>query len=253
MSDRLKRKDIKQRDGFQLAVTTALEYVQTYRKQLIAGVVLLAVAGLAVVGWALWSASREDRAQAVLAEAIEAYGAPVGEDAADQADTDGPTFATEEERRARATELFQQVVDDYGWNDASGVARVYLGQIAMDEGNTDRAQELWQEVVDDAGDNILAAEVRLNLFRLARADGRGEEVATELEAMLVRENKPLPGDVILIELATTLEELGRDVEATERYQQLLDEYEASPYADEARRKLAGRGGQSLRNLSSFPS
>lgn len=252
MSDRLTRKEIKQRDSFQLAVTTALEYVQAYRKQLIAGVVLLAVVGVAAVGWAFWSAHREGIAQAVLADAIEAYGAPVGEDAADQAGDDGPSFATEEERQAGATELFQQVVSDYGWSDAADVARVYLGQIAMGEGDVDGARELWQKVVDGGGDSALAAEVRLNLIRLDRADGRGEQVATELEAMLARENKPLPGDVILIELATTLEELGRDVEATERYQQLIDEYQSSPYADEARRKISGRG-QSLQALQSFPS
>lgn len=252
MSDRLTRKEIKQRDSFMLAATTALEYVQAYRKQLIAGVAVLALAGVAVVVWSFWNASRQEQAQVVLADALDAYSAPVGDEAADEADTDGPTFATEEERRARAKELFQQVVDDYGWNDAAGIAKVYLGQIAMAEGDTERARELWQEVVDDSDDNALAAEVRLNLLRLDRAAGRGEEVATELEGMLARENKPLPGDVILLELATTLEELGREAEATERYQQLLDEYKTSPYAEVARRKVAG-GGQGLQGLPNFPS
>lgn len=251
MSDRLTRKEIKQRDSFVLAMTTALEYVQAYRKQLIAGVVILVLVGVAAVGWTFWMSSREQSAQAALSDALEVYEAPVGDEAA--ADEDGPTFATEEERRARAKELFQGVVDEYGWNDAAGVATVYLGQIAMDEGDAEQARSLWQEVVDDSGDTALAVEVRLNLLRLDRAEGRGEEVATELEGMLARETKPLPGDVILVELATTLEELGRETEAIERYQQLLDEYQGSPYAEVARQKVAGAGGQSLQALPNFPS
>ncbi|MGD2115048.1 MAG: tetratricopeptide repeat protein, partial [Acidobacteriota bacterium] len=200
MSDRLTRKEIKRQDSFQTAMGTGLEYVQRHRSQLILGVVAVVVLVLAATAWSLWSASREDRAQELLAEAIQVYGAPVGADAADggEADADTPTFSSEEERWERAAELFGEVHDRFGSTDAGGIAGVYLGKIALAEGDTERARALWRDFVDD-GDHALAAEVRLNLLRLDRAEGDAERVATELEGMLARQSKPLPGDVILHE------------------------------------------------------
>lgn len=242
MSDRLTRKEMKRRDRFQLAMTSSLDWIQEHRKQIVLGVVVVVVAVAAAVAWTFWQASREDDAQALLNDAIEAYGAPVGDQAADDStDQDGPHFATDQERLDRATELFDQVRDRYGSSDAADIAEVYLGQIAEEKGDADRARELWQDYLDSSPSTALAADVRLNLFALDRANGRAEQVATELEGMLARETKPLPGDVILYELATTLEQLGRDQEATERYQQLIKEYETSPYVSEARSKLAGAG------------
>ena len=243
MSDRLTRKEMKRRDRFQLAMTSVLDWIQDHRKHIVLGVVVLVVAVVAAVAWTFWSASREDDAQALLNDAIEAYGAPVGDQAADSsAKDDGPHFATDQERLDRSKELFGQVRESYGSSDAADIAGVYLGKIAEEEGDTDRARELWQEYLDSEPSTALAADVRLNLFELDRANGRAEQVATELEGMLARENKPLPGDVILYQLATTLEQLGRDQEATERYKQLVDEYQSSPYLAEARSKLAGSAG-----------
>jgi len=243
MSDRLTRKEMKRRDRFQLAMTSILDWIQDHRKHLVIGVVVLVVAVVAAVGWTFWSASREGDAQALLNQAIDAYGAPVGDQAAqDSADDDGPHFATDQERLDRSKELLDQVRDRYGSSDAADIAGVYLGKIAEEEGDSDRARELWQSYVDSHPSTALAADVRLNLFELDRANGRAEQVATELEGLLARENKPLPGDVILYQLATTLEQLGRKQEATERYQQLVSEYQTSPYLSEAQSKLGGAGG-----------
>ncbi len=254
MSDRLTRKEMKRRDSFQIFMSTALEYVQRHRRQLIAGVVILVLVVVAVVAWGFWAASREDRAQVALAEAIEVYGAPVEADASeDDPDGDGPTFASDEARRERARELFTRVHDEYGWSDAAAIAEVYLGKLAVASGDTARARELWQEFLDDQDDHALAAEIRLNVLKLDRAEGRAEQVATELEGMLARQRKPLPGDVILHELAVTLEQLGREEEAVERYRQLLEEYQGSPYSAVARQKTSGGGRPAMQMPANFPS
>jgi len=241
MSDhRLTRKEMKRSDHFQLAMTNILDWIQDHRRALITGAVVIVLVVVAAVAWTFWSAAREEKAQAVLADAIETYGAPIGDTSAQK--DDGPHFATAEARRDRAKELFQQVRDRYGSSQAAAIAGVYLGEIAADQGDSDTARTLWQDYLDKDPGTALGAEVRLNLFDLDRSNGKAEQVATELEGMLARENKPLPGDVILYELATTLEQLGRKQEATERYRQIIDEYQGSPYAAEARQKTAGAGG-----------
>ena len=239
MSDRLTRKEIKRQDTFQTTMAQSLDWVRAHRRELIAGVAVLALTIAALAGWALWLRATEDDAQALLGEAMAAYRAPVRAEE-DEGAAAGPaeelSFPTVEARRERSAELFGRVVGEYGASDAADVARVYLAEIAAVQGETERARELWEDFLDDHPEHMLGAEVRLNLYALDRAEGRGEEVAAELAAMLEADDRPLPEDVILHELASTLESLGRAEEATGHYQRLVNEHPQSPYAVAARDK-----------------
>lgn len=245
MSDRLTRKEIKRQDTFQVTMGRGLEMVQTYRRQIVWVAVALVVAVLAVIGWFVYLGAVEDDAQVALAEAMKARSAPIveeGEPPPPGAGAGELTFPSAEARQARSKELFEKVADEYGASDAADVARVYLGEMAASAGDTDRAIELWSDFVDEHPDSVLAAEVRLNLYAVERAAGRGEEVASELEAMLQDDDPALPRDVAVYELAVTLESLGREEEATQQYQRLVDEFGQSPYAQAARQKTGATAG-----------
>lgn len=246
MSEKLTRKDIK-RDEFVEALETSVGWLEKNAKLLIAGavaVVLLIAAGFGI--W-FWLQARSAAAAVALDEALEAYRAPVGADAVGIAD-DEPSFADEAARRERSKELFQAVVDDHGGEPAA-VATIFLGQIAADEGDLDRARELWSEGVEELGDDhLLADQVRVNLIHLDRQQGKGEEVALALEGMIADEERPLPGDLVLWELAATYELLGRQAEAEATYRRLSEEYPTSAYAAQASAKLPQQpagGGQPL--------
>lgn len=242
MSERLTRKEMKQQDTFQVTMGRVLDWIRLHRRHIVAGAAAVVLAVAALAGWALWRAATEDDAQAALTEAMKAYAAPVraeGEEA--PAGGEEPSFASTEERRTRAAELFERVVDDYGASDAADVARVFLGEIAAARGDTERARELWETFLDDHSKHMLGAEVRLNIYALDRAAGRGEEVAAELQAMLEKKDRPLPEDVVLHELAVTLESLGREEAAAAHYQDLLDRFAQSPYAMAARQRTGVPG------------
>jgi tetratricopeptide (TPR) repeat protein len=121
---------------------------------------------------------------------------------------------------------------------AGEVASVYLAQIAMAENQPDRARELWNDFLEEHEEHLLAGQTRLNLLRLDRSQGKGEEVAQTLTAMLDETEPPLPMDVILNELAATQEQLGKKQEAIQSYQRIIDEFPQSPYAQEARQKIS---------------
>lgn len=238
MSDRLTRKEIKRQDTFQTTMVQSLEWVRRHRRKLIAGVATLALAIVALAGWALWVRLSEGDAQALLAEAMTAYAAPVRPDGEGAAAGDRElSFPSEAARRTRSQELFERVVKEHRASDAADVGRVYLGLMAADDGAAERARELWRDFIDEHPRHMLAAEVRLNLYALDRADGKAEEVAAELEAMLEDARRPLPEDVVLNELAVTLESLGRQEDAAEHYQRLVTEFAESPYAFAAREKV----------------
>jgi tetratricopeptide (TPR) repeat protein len=245
MSDRLTRKEMKRQDTFQTFMSRGLDFVQIYRRQLIGGVAILVLLVVGLISWLFYEKSQEKHAQSLLGQAIEAYGAPIkGEStqAESSKSSDEVTFPTEKAREDRAKELFESVRDKYGLSEAADVADVYLGEIAAHHGETDKARKLWSDFVDEHPDHMLTTQVRLNLYDLDRANGKGEEVAKELQAMLDRQEKPMPEDVILYELAVTLEGLGRKQEAQQHYQRLVSEFSESPYAQVARQKVGGAAG-----------
>lgn len=250
MSDRLTRKEIKQQDQFQTTVGRVLEGIQTYRRQIAMAAVALAVVLVAVVAVLFWLDRREAAAQEVLTEALNVTQAPVGEEPPGLPDWI-PTFETEEARTARATELFQQLIDDYGSTDAGLMAHLYLGEIEAERGNLDAAREHWQEFVDDADDDrMLTARARLNLIALDRQAGADEAVIETLRAEMDSDDSVLPEDVVLYELAGALEATGQQSQADELYQRLVDEHASSPYAQVARTKVGpGPGGLSTADVT----
>ncbi len=56
--------------------------------------------------------------------------------------------------------------------------------------------------------------------------------------MLAADEKLLPGDVILYELAVTYESAGREDDAQSQYQRIIEEYPQSAYRAAAQQRVA---------------
>jgi tetratricopeptide (TPR) repeat protein len=247
MTPRLSRREIKQ-DELVATFEKGVDYAQHHTRGLLTGVgVVVAVLAVAWGGW-FWAGRRSAAANELLGRAIQVAQAPLDAAAPKPDDPVAPSFADATARRQKAEELLRQV-QGYRWTDAADVAGVYLGDLAAEAGDTARARELWRDYVDDHPRDMLAAAARLNLIRLDRQDGKGEQVAAELKAMLEDADRPLPEDVVLWELASTLESLGKVDEARPHYQRLVDDFSRSPYHADAQRKLGAPQGGGL-SLSS---
>ncbi len=237
MNQRPTRRDMK-RDDLSDAMERGVEYAGSHVKP-----ILLAIGGiLALVAlfgaFSMYRGHRAEQANAALSKAIEIYQAPIDPTAAKPDDPEAPTFADTAARQARAKTLFQELRDDYGSTDAGSVASVYLAQIALSENQPDQARELWNDFIGSHGDHLLAGQARVNLLQLDRSQGKGEEVAQTLTAMLEQAEPPLPQDIILHELAITQAQLGKTTDAVQSYQRILDEFPQSPFAGDARQKIS---------------
>lgn len=241
MSQRLTRKEIK-RDQFRETMAQALDFAGSHVTNILfigAAVVVLVLAG---VGVYTWLQSRAARADEALNVAIRTYQAFIDEDDPAPDDPRAPRFASEEARRVKARELFAEVQDGYGGTDAALLASVYLGKIALEEGDGETARTHWESFIDEADDTILVAEALLNLIAVDRQEGRSEEVVQRLESMLDASDPKIPTDALLFELATTYEALGREQQALDTYQRLVEEFANSQYSQEAQQRLAALGG-----------
>ena len=239
MKHYLSRKEMK-RDEVREALGKGVEYVRDHERLALyivgglLGVLVLSALVVFVMG------RREAGAANQLADALRIYSAKV--DPLDPApdDPEKPRFATEKERLDKAKAAFE---DLRGGTDAGQVANAYLGEIAAREGDIETARKLWTEYLEKNPGTALAVSVELNLLGLDRQAGKLEEVKTGLEKQLEEgAARSLPEDVVLYELAQTLDALGRGSEAQETFQRLVDDHPRSPYAFEARRRLQERAG-----------
>ncbi len=236
MSQRLTRKDIKQKDQFVASVENTLDYSRSHVQTVLVAVAVVAVAVLLVVGIVQFLRSRSADASSALEAALAAVEAPVTGVASKEGED--LTFADEAGRRVRAKELFEVVRSKHGSSRAAELAKLYLAKLAAEEGKLDEAKTYWNELQQDVDDNFLAAQVELNLLTLERQQGDAQALATRLEAMLADKKRPLPEDLVLWELGQTLEKLSRQKDAILHYQKLVDEFPSSPYSGEARQKTA---------------
>ena len=196
---------------------------------------VLFMSGLAVV---TYQGRQETAAQVQLVEALRVYGAEIDPLNPTPDNGKAPTFSNEDERAAVARDRFQALIDERGSSAAADVARVYIAGLHVAAGEIDEARILWEELLDRNSGNAIASGARLNLINLDRQDGRLEEIAESLEQELADGSEWLPQDLLLYELAVTLEELGRGEEAGANFQRLMDDHPGSPYVGEARQRLA---------------
>ena len=244
MSHRLTRKEIKHQireDEVRGLLVRVFEFVQHHPGVIVGGVVGLLALVLALTGIFAYLDSRADEASEKLADAIKIAGAPLAEEGATPEDSDEPSFATEEERQAEAKAAFEAVRASVGASMAGEVAELYLADLAATEGDTETARRIWKSFLEDHDGHVLALSVRLNLIHLDRQDGQAQEVADELQRQLDSSEQAMPEDVLLFELAKTLEVLDQKDAALDFYQRILDEHPKSPYTAQARQMTTSAG------------
>jgi tetratricopeptide (TPR) repeat protein len=239
MSDRLSRSEVK-RDELTEGLEASIEYARRNVRRVLTIISVVIVVGAAFLAWRAWGAKSGAGANAALDAAIRVYGAPIQADAKPD-DPNQPSFATEEARRAKARQLFESLASRHASTPAGNTAWVYLGRLALERGEADAAAKAWRDYLAHEDEGMLAAAVTLDLVRLDRSQGRGEQAAKDLEALLAKPTKPVPDDALLYELGVTLKGLGRNEDARRNLQRILDEFPRSSYRGAAQQELSAVG------------
>lgn len=233
-SDRLTRKEIKEdirKDEVQHFLGDLLMRIEerpTFYLGLL-GIVLALIAGAS--GIYAMMGSKDAASNEELGKAIRIYSAPIEATGAKPDDPSKPSFANEAARQARAKEAFAKV----GGGEAGDIAQLYEAGMAVSSGDKAKARQVWEKYLASHQGDALAMTVRRNLIQLDREEGKGQQLAEQLQKELDGTDKTLPDDVLLYELARTREVLGQKDEAKKLYQRILDEYPNSAFSGDARR------------------
>ncbi len=226
MGRRITRKQLKQDDEFVSAAEWIFRWVADNRRQLLAAIG--AVFAAAIVWWGVnaWMGTRTDDASLLLYHAVQTF---EGDAAAGSLVPGGDVDAAQIE--------FQQVVESYGRSDQADMAKLYLARIALSRGQTDEARSVFVDLSQKRGNDVIGRLATLDLVDLRVASGQVEEVAGELEAMIVSQDGGLPRDAALYKLGEVFVTSGDPERARTYFERLVEEFPESPYLMNARLRL----------------
>ena len=197
-------------------------FVEQNRRAILGGalLVIVAIIALGTVAWLEKAKSRE--ALVLEGQAQSLY---VDRVVDDQQKT--------KENLRKATDLYRQILDEYPRTTSARLSLYLLGNTLMEQDDLPGAMEAYQQFLDqNRGNDMLVGLVsqRMAYAHLLNGD---QEAAVGKFSQILSLPKALNKDQALFELAK-LEEAGDGTEkALSYYKQLVEEYPASPYTNEA--------------------
>jgi TolA-binding protein len=230
-----------------LAYTVARtrEMVEQRRKE-VTVIVIAVIAVTAVIGGYLaWRASRDGKADALLASALTVAEAPVYTPPPPAPGSPPPvqppgTFRTERERLDAALPKLQAAADAYPNTEAGITARFHLAAALAELGRFAEAEQRYQEVIQKAGSrSIYRQTAKLGVGEAQLAQGKGDAAMATFKELTTDANSQLPVDGVLMQLGRAALVAGKSDEATRAFTRVVDEFPQSLYVSEAREKIAG--------------
>ncbi|MDQ3071040.1 MAG: tetratricopeptide repeat protein [Acidobacteriota bacterium] len=197
--------------------------------------VLIVVALALIGGYFFWRNNREEKAGAMLAEAMSTAQAPVQPPAIGTPAQAG-SFPTEQARTDAALPKFISAADAYPTTDAGIEARFHAAAMLATLGRYPEAIQRYQEVVDRDRKGLHGQTARLGLAAAASLAGEHDRAIQALQTMSAEKDGAIPSDAVLAQLARAYERAGKPAEATQTWKRIKDEFPESIYQQEAAQK-----------------
>ena len=199
------------------------------------------IALVVVVGagyWA-WTTRSENRAQALMGDAIVIMQAPV-EEPKPGAKPGVTGYPTVQARAEAALAKFAEVYNAYPSTEAGVASRYYAASALSMLGRHAEAAARFQETVDRAGQNTFYGRMaRLGVVEANTQAKKYDEAISAAQALVNNTtDDTIPRDALLIELGRVQAAAGKKAEAKQTLDKVIAEFPGSPYIDEAKRMLA---------------
>ena len=198
-------------------------------------VLVLAAAG----GYWAWKTQTENRAQALLGEAIVIAQSPVEEPKAGVKPA-ATSYATIRARSEAALARFTEVFNRYPSTKSGIAARYYAAAALAMLGRPDEALTRYQEVVDRAGSSDFYGRMaQLGVVEAGMQAKQYDRAISAAQALVNRTgDDSIPRDALLMELGRVQVAAGKKTEAKQTLDKVIAEFPDSAYIDEAKQLLA---------------
>jgi TolA-binding protein len=201
-----------------------------------AGAVLLVL--LAGIGYWAWTTRSQNRAQALLGDAVVIMQSPVEE--AKPGAKPGAGYPTVQARAEAALAKFGEVYNTYPSTDAGIASRYYAASALAMLGRHAEAAARFQETVDRAGANSFYGRMaRLGVVEANAQAKKYDEAISAAQALVNNtSDDSIPRDALLMELGRVQAAAGKKTEAKQTLDKVIADFPGSPYVEEAKRMLA---------------
>jgi tetratricopeptide (TPR) repeat protein len=225
-------------DEFQARGFELVHWMQEHQKLVLSILGVVIVSGLAYGVAAAIGASRNTDASIALAEALDAWEAPIGEEADPSSPKDGPRFADAAARTKAARDLFVKAADGHKGTGAGAIAQLYAGHAAMKLDEHDEAARRYRSFLDEVSKKDPLRYAGLSgLAHALEAKGDKAGAVAQLEALV-----DLPGsieeDAALLDLGRLHAELGAPDKARSALTRLTKDFPESSLVGRAEERLA---------------
>ena len=137
-----------------------------------------------------------------------------------------------------ALKKFKAAADAYPRTDAGIYARYEEGAIEMAVGKPADAVKSYRAVIDRAGSRSLYSQMaRLGLAGAQARTGQYDQAIDTFKELAQRKDGSLPIDGILMELGRTYRDAGKNSDAQQTFNRLVDEFPDSPFSGDAKKEL----------------
>jgi hypothetical protein len=225
------RKELKKPDEFQVVAGKTMEWLVVHRGPVLGTVVAIALLAAGAWAYTAWSNSRESKAGATLAQALEIEQRPIAAEGNPQAGE--KTFPSRDERNKAVLDALEQVRKEYPRTKAGETALSQIGFHKLRVGDAAGAQAALEEFLKSAANrHPLRPFATESLGYAYEAQGKLDE-AKKAFARLAEAD--LPQRAAFHEARLAL--LENKPDARQRLEKVAKEYPKDPVALEANQRL----------------
>lgn len=208
-----------------------------------AAVVLI---GVGLIGYTTWRDSVNNKAAALLAEAMVVEEAQVQPPAPPAGTTNDPTnpggqlpgtYPTLQAKLETALPKFLAAADAYPATKAGQTARLHAADTLAQLGRRDEAIAQYDQLVGSS-DPLVARAARLGKASVQLVAGQFDPAIATLKELAEQKDGPLPTEAMLMELARAYRLAGKNDDARKTLTQIVEQHADSPLATDAKAEIA---------------